>query len=81
MDKNNKRKILLFLFYHILKYSFQYPENHCSQKHDDGYFIDPMHHSKIKICFLIWVWFSKHPEEIIAYCPYLKEILNIIFII
>ena len=37
-----------------------------------------MHHPDVEIRLLVGVWFLKHPEEVVAHLPHLKEIFNFI---
>ena len=54
---------------------FEYDENDTKQEHNNGYFINSVHHTQVKIAFSVRVFFA---EEITKYFTKRKIVLQAI---
>jgi hypothetical protein len=45
----------------------------CCQKHQNGNFVDAMHHPEVKIGRFVGIRFLKNPNKIMTYFPKLKK--------
>lgn len=65
----------------VYKRSHQPPDDHnddSRQKDQNGYFIDPMHHTEVEIYFLVRIRLAEYPEEIIPHFAHLEELFYLI---